>query len=238
MNGQFTKYYKFQTIVTKDVLQRIDKYLHNFTDNIKYNFETSDGAEYSTTDLKEIIEYDNPDKARIEKITLQAIKDKNPYRSFIIVKLYDKGKWNSSASLYISEATPNEIASISSLIGRYIEEAKAPHWWLYSKGFLIFLNCLMSFLGSYLLYTFVVPFIKENNPSWWIEITILLLLFNCIMVFLYFKIVYWTYPESIFLIGEQKNCQKKLIWRRNIILGTFSTIILGIIASIIATKLC
>lgn len=53
MKGKLTKYYKLQTIVTEDVLQRIDKYLRSFTNEVKYNFETSDGAEYSTTELKD-----------------------------------------------------------------------------------------------------------------------------------------------------------------------------------------
>lgn len=238
MEGKYTKYFKFQTIITEDVLKRIDKYLRSITNNIKYNFETSDGAEYSTTDMNEIIDYDNPNKARIEKITFQALRDDKLYRNFIIVKLYDKGKWDSSASLYISEASSDEITFIRTTIARFIEEAKAPHWWLYSRWFTMSLIGLVAILGTYLLYTFVVPQIKENNPSWWIQTTLLLFFSTLIFCAIFYAIIYRVFPESIFLIGEQKNRLAKIHKRRNMILTTISTIILGIIASIIATELC
>lgn len=238
MTGQYTKYYKFQTIITEDILKRFDNYLRSLTNKIRYNFVTSDGAEYMTLELNEILNYDNPNNARIEKISFMAQREDDLYGNFITVRLYDRGKWDSSASLYISEATSHEITSIRTTIERYIKEAKAPHWWLYCKWFTMVLNCLVAILGTYLLYTFLVPQIKENNPSWWIQTTLLLSFTNFMLGVIYYAMIYRAFPESIFLIGEQKNRLAKINKRRNIILTTIFSLILGIIASIIATKLC
>jgi len=50
------------------------------------------------------------------------------------------------------------------------------------------------------------------------------------------KIINWAYPETVFNIGAQKSYYNKLLNRRKTILGIISTIILGVISSIIATN--
>lgn len=46
LKGSYTKYFKFQSLVTVDDLHRINEYLHSRCDKVIYNFETSDGADY------------------------------------------------------------------------------------------------------------------------------------------------------------------------------------------------
>jgi len=60
LKGSYTKYFKFQSLVGIDDLRHIDRYLHSRCDKVVYNFETSDGANYDTEKIEDVIEYSNP----------------------------------------------------------------------------------------------------------------------------------------------------------------------------------
>lgn len=98
------------------------------------------------------------------------------------------------------------------------------------------LNLILSSILSIALYTYIVPDIKENNSSWWIQITILQMFVLAIIYGGFMKTIEWAYPETVFSIGVQESSYKKLISRRNKILGGLCTIILGVISSIVASK--
>lgn len=239
LRGSFTKIYKFQSIVTSDVLRRVANYLHSRSEIVKYEFETSDGARYDTDNIEDIIGYTNPSDAMIEKISLIAQKkeeDRCFTHNFIIVKFYDKGSWYGSASLYIGNANSDEIAAISKELGDIINQAKANYSWIYSKKILSSIGLILYLAISILLYYYVVPLIKESNPSWYIVYLLLLFVIFVNIIKMFIKIREWAYPESVFNIGEQEVCYKKIIKRRNYILGAISTIVLGILSSICATK--
>ena len=118
LKGSYTKYFKFQSLVTVDDLHRIDRYLHSRCDKVIYNFETSDGVNYDADVIEDIIGYSNPSNAKIEKVTMIAQNNgKYSAHNHIIVKFYNRGRWDSSASLYISDANSDEIAAISKDLG-------------------------------------------------------------------------------------------------------------------------
>lgn len=239
LRGSFTKLYKFQSIVTSDILRKVAKYLHSRSEIVKYEFETSDGARYDTDNIEDIIGYINPSDAKIEKISLIAQKkEENRYyaHNFIIVKFFDRGSWNGSASLHIDDANSDEIAAISKELGNMIKQAKANYAWIYSKKFLSSIGLVLYLAISIPLYYYVVPLIRESNPSWYIVYLLLLFLIFVNIIWLFTKIREWAYPESVFNIGEQEASYKKIIKRRNYILGAISTIVLGILSSICATK--
>ncbi len=237
LKGSYTKYFKFQSLVTVDDLYRIYRYLHSRCGKVIYNFETSDGANYDADVIEDIIGYSNPSNAKIEKVTMIAQNNgKYSAHNHIIVKFYNRGRWDSSASLYISDANSDEIAAISKDLGIIIEQTKTDYSWMYSRWFLLFLNMLLTTIVTVLLYVYIVPFIKENNASWWIQ-TSLLQMIILIPLFLGFvRSIEWAYPETVFNIGAQKSYYNKLLNRRKAVLGSISTIILGVISSILVTK--
>lgn len=108
--------------------------------------------------------------------------------------------------------------------------------WIYSKKFLSSVGLVLYLAISIPLYYYVVPLIRETNPSWYIVYLLLLFLIFVNIVKLFTKIREWAYPESVFNIGEQETSYKKIIKRRNYILGAISTIVLGVLSSIFATK--
>ena len=239
LRGSFNKTFKFQSIVTSDILRKVAHYLHSRSEIVKYEFETSDGAKYDTESIDNIIGYSNPSDAMIEKISLIAQKkeeDRYFAQNFIIVKFYDRESWDSSASLYIADASSDEIAAISKELGGIIKLAKANYSWIYSSKFLNSIGLILSMAISILLYSYVVPLIKESNPSWYIVYLLLQFAILGCLFRLFVKIREWAYPESVFNIGEQEASYKMIIKRRNYILGVISTIVLGVLSSICATK--
>lgn len=237
LKGSYTKYFKFQSLITADDLHRIDGYLHSRCDKVIYSFETSDGANYDSDVIEDIIGYSNPSNAKIERITMIAQNNgKYSAHNHIIVKFYNKGRWNSSASLYISDATSDEIAAISKDLGIIIEQTKADYSWMYSRGFLLFLDLLLSTIVTVSFNIYIVPFIKDNNASWWIQISLLQMIILVPLFIGFVRIIEWAYPKTVFNIGAQKSYYNKLLYRRKTVLGAISTIILGVISSILATK--
>lgn len=237
LKGCFYKAFKYQTIVTADILLKIDNYLKTRNATIVYNFDTTNGAMYETNDIQDILQYPNNSNSKIERITINGKREgKYSLQGFIILKFFDKGIWDDSASLFINEASSDEITGISKDLIDIITQAKAPYSWVYSKWILLFLNLLLSGILSIVLYTYLVPLIKENNASWWIEVTIFQMLILVIIFKGFMKAIEWAYPETVFSIGEQDASYKKLLSRRNKIIGGLSTIILGVISSIIASK--
>ena len=237
LKGSYTKYFKFQSLVGIDDLRHIDRYLHSRCDKVVYNFETSDGANYDTEKIEDVIEYSNPSNSQIDRISMIA-QNNGKYSAYnhIIVKFYNKGRWDSSASLYISDANSDEIMAISTELGNIIEQTKADYSWIYSRWFFLFINLLLSTIVTFSLHMFIVPLVKENNGNWWLQ-GFLLQMIILIPLFLGFvKIINWAYPETVFNIGAQKSYYNKLLNRRKTILGIISTIILGVISSIIATN--
>lgn len=237
LKGSFEKSYKFQTIVTEDILRKIDTYLQSRGDRMAYRFETINGAKYEVENIEEIIGYDNPSDAKIDEIYLMAQKEGRYIpQNFITVKFINRGRWSSSASLYIRNANQDEISVIFNDMDRVIQKAKADYSWLYNKWVLISLNFILSELLFFFLYHYVAPLIKENNASWWIQLFLLQLSILIPFTMGLLKTLQWVYPETVFLIGDQKAVYEKLMRRRNWVLGTILTVILGVIASIIATK--
>lgn len=237
LKGSYTKYFKFQSLVTVDDLHRINEYLHSRCDKVIYNFETSDGADYDADVIEDIIGYSNPSNAKIERITMIA-QNNGTYSAYnhIVVKFYNRGRWDSSASLYISDANSDEIAAISKDLGIIIEQTKTDHSWMYSRWFFLFLNLLLSVIVTISLNIYIVPFIKDNNASWWLQ-TFMLQMIILVPLFLGFvRIIEWAYPETVFNIGAQKSYYNKLLNRRKAVLGSIFTIILGVISSILVTK--
>lgn len=238
LKGSYTKYYKFQSIVTVEDLHRIDKYLHTRCDKVVYNFETSDGANYEAEDIKDVINYPNPSNAKIERISMIAQKnEKYVSYNYIIVKFFNKGRWDSSSSLYIANANSNEIAAISKDLGIIIEQTKADYSWMYSRWFLLLLNILLSTIVMISLYTYLVPVIKDNNVSWWVQTFILQTFILVTLYFGFIKAIEWAYPESVFNIGAQELYYKKLLDRRNKVLGAISTIALGGVSTLLVNWL-
>ena len=237
LKGSYTKYFKFQSLVTVDALRRIDKFLHSRCDKITYNFETSDGANYESDSIDDIISYPNPSNAKIERISLIGLRNgKYIPHNFIIVKFFNKGKWDSSASLYITDANSDEIAAIYKDLGIIIEQVKADYSWVYSRWFLLLMNLLLSAIITISLNTYIVPLIKNHNASWWMQIFILQMIILVPLFLGFLKVIEWAYPESVFNMGAQEMYYKKLINRRKAVLGTITTIMLGVISSIIATN--
>lgn len=237
LKGSYTKYFKFQSLVSVDALRHIDIFLHSRCNAVTYNFETSDGANYESDSIDDIVNYSNPSNAKIERISMIGLKEgKYVSHNHIIVKFFNKGKWDSSASLYITDANSDEIAAISKELGFIIEQVKADYSWAYSRWVLLLMNLLLSAIITISLYTYIVPLIKDNNASWWLQIFILQMIILVPLFIGFLKVIEWAYPESVFNIGAQEMHYKKLINRRKTILGTITTIILGVTSSIIATK--
>lgn len=237
LKGSYTKYFKFQSIVTVDTLRSIDRYLHSRCDKVIYNFETSDCANYNADNIEDIINYSNPSNAKIERVSIIAQNNgKYISQNHIIVKFYNKGRWDSSASLYITDANSDEIIAVSKELGDIIKQTKADHSWIYSRWVFLLLNLALSAIITIILYTYLVPIVKENNASWWFQIFILQVVILVPLLFGFIKAIGWAYPETVFDIGAQKLYYKKLLSRRKSLQGMLLTIILGIISSIIASK--
>lgn len=237
LKGSFEKSYKFQTIVTEDILRKLDKYLQSRGDSMVYKFETIDGGKYEVENIEEIIDYSNPSDAKFDEISIIAQKEGGyiPQR-FVVVRFINRGRWSSSASLYIKDASYDEISVIFKDIDRIIKKTKADYFWLYSRWFLALLNYVLAGLLSFLLNYYIGPLIKDNNASWWIQLLLFQVVISIPLVIGFMKIIEWAYPETVFLIGDQIAVYKKLMRRRNWVLGSVSAVILGVIASVIAAK--
>lgn len=224
MEGKFFKAYRYQTIITEDILRRLDKYFHTLSDTVEYEFTTSDGAAYEKCTLSDILDYPNPKTRKITSIAVHAkIRVINFHSTVVKLQLLDASEKTLSATIAMWNATPEEIHIIPDKIAEILNLAKAPYAWLYSKWtYFLFLEAVMiglSFLTT--MYTKGLHIFER------IFISILLgFLEGAILGAIYFKLVPMAFPETTFCIGEQSNRHEQLKKKRNIV---FISILLGLL---------
>ncbi len=238
LKGSFKKDYTFQTVVTAEILQGIDKYLQDRSKCVEYKFETVNGTTRKTNTIDDIISYDNTSDGKIERISMKAMRvDEYITRDFIVIQFFNRDNRKQSVSLEIEEASSDEIIAISREIGDKIERIKAPYSWIYNIGLQLFLICSFSSVLTLLLSYYVTPIDKEDNTSQWIIrisylFSTMFLGWICLMRF-----IKWAYPETCFSIGVQKNIFEKRKRYRRTVFTAISTVLLGLIVHVITKSI-
>ncbi len=238
MNGKYFKTYKFSTIISEEIIMRLDSYLRNLSPMIEYNFKTLDGAEYETKDIADITSYVNPDDRKITQITITLFKEGKYVPSmFLRLNLFDRDKWDSSASLHLSEATPEEISIIPIKVSEIIHMAKAPYSWVHNHWIFRILSLITTVCIMCVFMILFDQYTTIKDPSYRLILMILYQLpIYGLLYWLYHTAVKFICPPTIFYIGEQKRKKNRRDKVRNtILISVILAIFIGVISSLIAT---
>lgn len=237
MKGNFRKKYDFSIIVTAEDLKALLDTITDVFKYVRYEIETSDGAKYTTNELKDILEYTNPDTRKIELLRIRG--NLNEGESFfspnICISLFDTSKFDKSIIFDLNEMEEKEIIYYTTIIDEFARRIKAPYWWIFKDWF--YWIC-----GIILYFSFGFIYLSNTDITNTINKVYSILLLQgvsavCMAFSMYAlsKVVSFFFPESCFAFGEQVKFKIKKEKRRSIIFITLLlALIIGIISNIIS----
>ena len=210
--------------------------IKDFND-IRFEIETTDGAQYKLQDLNDILEYTNPDSRKIKLLRIRGNKEKGGffYLPNICVSLFDTTVYNKSIIFELNEMDDKDITHYTSRIDEFANRIKAPYWWIFKDKF-YWISGIILYLAFGIIY-----YQNSNNAQTINKIYNLLLLQGVSAACMAFsmlilsKAVSLFYLESCFALGEQEKHRRKKERTRNLVFWTIiGTLLVGVLASLIA----
>ena len=240
MKGSLKKDYIFSIIVTAEDLKSLSDMIMKDFDDVLYEIETTDGAHYKLQNLNDILEYTNPDSRKIKILRIRGNKEKGEsfYLPNICVSLFDTSVYDKSIIFELNEMDEKDITHYTSRIDEFANRIKAPYWWIFKERFYWITGFVL-----YLAFS-IVYFVNSDISTTVNKVYSMILLQGVSAVCMAFsmfvlnKVVSFFYPESCFVLGEQKKYAIKKGKARNIVfVAIFLTLIIGVIASVIGSYL-
>lgn len=232
MKGTIKKSFNYAIIISDNTLKEIDDFIKTQYEYVKYSFATSDGAEYDINDIRDILNYQNPDQRKIVKIIIKANHKESLFSSQFNLLILDQNIAYKVISYEIKDEAEKELLYIHTHLDEIISKFKAPYSWLHKDKSSLFcvLFVWLMFSIPYLIYT--------NGKIDKILNFLFLQSFSIIIAycssFVYDKIINKYFPVTIFCIGEQLEQKQNKQRQMNVFLTIVGTLILGVIASLIA----
>lgn len=232
MIGSISKSYKFSTIISCNDLQRLNDFIAQEYNFLKYKITTIDGAKYETDDFNEILNYDNYNSRKIEQIIISANQVEREFKllnDFEIV-LRDLSQYPDSINYTIRNVSEKEITSYTSQLKELIMSFKVQNSWIHNIwSSLVFFFILWAIFSIYFSYLFhdkidkTLLFLYQMTFSFFI---------GWISNWVFIKFASFLFPKTIFSIGKQKEFLKKKEKTRHTL---FTVFILGLIVSVVAS---
>ncbi len=240
MKGALTKSYNFSLIITPKTIQSVNDVIAGLCKSVAYQIKTTDGAEYALDNIDNVLSYSNPSSRKIEKLKIKGNKEDS--KSFIYsdyeVLLFDNSLYDKSAIISIRDAEEKDIVFFEQRIDELIKGARAPYWWLYKSGFYWCIGIVLYLILATIILT-NTDNVDASNKVY--NILILQGVCGACMAFSMYvlkKAISYFYPESCFCIGAQNEFNEKRQRLRKIVFITvILTLFLGIISSLIASKI-
>lgn len=236
MKGDFRKDYKFSIILTEEDLKSLLVLINNGFKDVCYEIRTKDGADYNTSNLKDILEFTNPDCRKIEILRVRGNLEKGEsfFLSNICVSLFDTSVYDKSIIIELNRMEEKDIIYYSNLTEEFAKKVKAPYWWIHKNSFYWIVGIFMYFVLS------ICYLSKVDNTETINKVYNILLMQGlsglCVLFSMTFlnKIVSYFYPESCFAFGEQKRYIQKKEKARYILIWTIAcALIISILSGVI-----
>lgn len=241
MDIRITRKKEYSIIVVEDELRALVNFLSSNYERIEIIAQCNDGSSMTTSELDDIINFENPNSRKIESLEINFGKS---YSQGGNVE-FSGGVFLSTCNLTIRETDDAKALKVAKEIEHRFEECR-PWYSNLGKYFIYGLGVFMFILLS-IPITVTVLFLADDkgndamlSPKIIIGIFLGLALSTIVSsvgsgAYL-IKGWFWIFPKIWFDIGKQKaELQTRIKVRNFIFVGVIVTLILGVIGSIIAT---
>jgi len=237
MKGSLNRKYNFSIIVTAEDIKSLSDMITKDFKDVRYEIETNDGAQYKIQDLNAILEYSNPDSRKIKLIRIKGNREKEGsfYLPNICISLFDTSVYDKSIIFDLNEMDEKDITHYTSRIDEFANRIKAPYWWIFNDNFYWIIGYLFYFVFCIFFFANTDISTIANKVASLIILSAVSAVCIIFSIFVFHKIVLFFYPEICFALGEQnKHIIKKEKVRNLIFASIFLSLIVGVLASVIA----
>lgn len=235
MNGNASKNYDYCIVVKKGDIESLVNFIKNEYTYIEYTLFTSNGVKYESVTLDEIMSYNNYIASKIVQIYIAAQNNKPATKIFypdFAISLCDIGKYSTSVSYSIKNATEQEISHRSQKIEELIGGMKSKYSWLFKLNTIISVTFILYFVVVIPLQIFLKD--KVNEVVYYLFPYSIGATVSWIVAASYEKIVTYFFPRTIFCIGKQEEFHtKKKKLRQNLLWGIVIAFFVSFITSIL-----
>lgn len=239
MEITITREKKYSIIVNEVELRTLVNFLFAQYSAIKIVARCNDGSTINTSELEDIINFENSKTRKIENLDLNFGKS---YESGGIVEFFGDRIFT-SCRFTVREDDDAKALKVSKEIEHRLDECKT--WYSFLRRFslsLILLAIYLLFRISYLWFQVATSSYKSSPQISVLDLFNITALIIPFLLLFFLGIYYlekawnWMFPKVWFDIGKQKTeLQKRVKIRGWIFGGVIVTLVLGIVASIIAT---
>ena len=237
MDIRITRKKEYSIIVVEDELRALVSFLSSNYEPVNIIAQCNDGSSMTTSQLEDIINFENPSSRKIESLQINFGKS---YSQGGNVE-FGGGVFLSTCNLTITETDDAKALKVAKEIEHRFEECR-PWYSNLGKYFIYGLGVFMFILLSILVTVLFLADVKGNEAMISSKISIGIfqgLAIGAIGTLIGTYLIkgwFWIFPKIWFDIGKQKTeLQTRIKVRNFIFVGVISTLILGVIASIIAT---
>jgi len=237
MDIRITRKKEYSIIVVEDELRALVSFLSSNYEPVNIIAQCNDGSSMTTSQLEDIINFENPSSRKIESLQINFGKS---YSQGGNVE-FGGGVFLSTCNLTITETDDAKALKVAKEIEHRFEECR-PWYSNLGKYFIYGLGVFLFILLSLFVTGLFLVDVKGNEAVLFSKISISIfqgLALGAIVSLVGTYLIkgwFWIFPKIWFDIGKQKaELQTRIKVRNFIFVGVISTLILGVIASIIAT---
>ena len=237
MDIRITRKKEYSIIVVEDELRALVSFLSSNYEPVNIIAQCNDGSSMTTSQLEDIINFENPSSRKIESLQINFGKS---YSQGGNVE-FGGGVFLSTCNLTITETDDAKALKVAKEIEHRFEECR-PWYSNLGKYFIYGLGVFLFILLSLFVTGLFLVDVKSNEAVLFSKISISIfqgLALGAIVSLVGTYLIkgwFWIFPKIWFDIGKQKaELQTRIKVRNFIFVGVISTLILGVIASIIAT---
>jgi hypothetical protein len=237
MDIRITRKKEYSIIVVEDELRALVSFLSSNYEPVNIIAQCNDGSSMTTSQLEDIINFENPSSRKIESLHINFGKS---YSQGGNVE-FGGGVFLSTCNLTIKETDDAKALKVAKEIEHRFEECR-PWYSNLGKYFIYGLGVFLFILLSLFVTGLFLVDVKGNEAVLFSKISISIfqgLALGAIVSLVGTYLIkgwFWIFPKIWFDIGKQKaELQTRIKVRNFIFVGVISTLILGVIASIIAT---
>lgn len=231
----------------RDLFHEIISYCQDEKD-LTITAECINGKSYETNNIEDIISLSNPNSEKIKSISICANNEfRFKYESLPYIKLnISTDYYQPPAKLIIKSNDHKQAESIKDRLEKKLKHIKPSLFYDYFARTSVWIMVWVLSLMINIVLTFSRTFglLKDSQP---LNLFITVHTFNIISLSIVFFIIFLyglellkqkLFPKVFFLLGKQKKEMKKIEAIRNFIISVIIFgLIIGVLASIIATKL-
>jgi hypothetical protein len=237
MDIRITRKKEYSIIVVEDELRALINFLSSNYEPIKIIAQCNDGSSMTTSELDDIINFENPNSRKIESLEINFGKS---YSQGGKVE-FGGGIFLSTCNFTVTETDDAKALKVAKEIEHRFEECR-PWYSNLGKYFIYGLGAFMLTLLSIFVTALYLEDFKGNEAMLSSKMIIGLFqglalgaILSLIGIYL-IKGWVWVFPKVWFDIGKQKaELQMRIKVRNFIFVGVIVALILGVIGSIIAT---